>query len=54
MIAIFRYYVRYIMWVIVIAFFAYLFEFIYASGAWNYILTFFIVASLGFVVYATR
>ena len=54
MIAIFRYYLRYIMWIVVIAFFAYTFEFIYASGAWNYLMTFFIVLSLGFVLYVTR
>ncbi len=54
MIAIFRYYMRYIMWIAVIAFFAYIFEIIYASGAWNYLMTFFVVTSLGFVLYVTR
>lgn len=51
---IFRYYLRYIVWVMVIAAFSYIFEIIYSSGAKNLLLTIFIAASLGLVMYATK
>lgn len=53
MMRVLRIYLKYIIWVIIIAAFSYMFEAIYASGSSSLFLTAFIVLSLGLVVYAT-
>lgn len=50
----FRYYARYVLWVIIIAAFSYAFEIIYSSNAKDFLLTAFIAASLAAVMYATK
>ena len=47
-------YLKYIIWVVLIAFFSYIFQVIYASGSSNLLLTLFLALSLGFAMNAAK
>lgn len=54
MMSVFRLYATYVMWIVLVGVFAYIFQVIYMSGAWDFLLTFFLVISFAFVMYVTR
>lgn len=54
MMKIFQHYLRYVLWIMIIAFFSFIFQIIYSSDGRNLLLTIFIAVSLGAAMYATR